>query len=62
MKTTIADIYRRKAERRHIMAKLPFEEKIKIVEELKEFAKATEPFRKEHQRTIACRKKAGHAG
>ncbi len=49
MKTTLADIYRRKAERRHLMARLPFEEKIKIVEQLQELAKATAPFRAKHR-------------
>ncbi len=58
MKTTVAEIFRKKEERRHAMAKLPFEEKIKIVEELQEFAKATAPHRAEHREKMKARSKA----
>ena len=52
MITTIEEIYRRKNERRHRLAALPFEEKIKIVEQLRDIAKDTAPFRAEHRRKM----------
>ncbi|HWB58181.1 MAG TPA: hypothetical protein VG733_01755 [Chthoniobacteraceae bacterium] len=59
MNTTVAEIFRRKEERRRAMARLPFEEKIKIVEELREFAKATAPHRAAHREKMKARRKTG---
>ena len=45
MTTSIDGLFKRKAERRHQLAALPFEKKIEIVKQLREFGRATKPFR-----------------
>ena len=59
MITTLEEIYRRKKERRKRLAALPIEEKIKIVEKLRDLAKATAPHRAAYREEMKARSKTG---
>ena len=48
-KMTVEDLFRAKDERRKRLAKLPFEEKIKIVKKLQAVSRSLEPLRAAHR-------------